>query len=142
MLSGLKPQNPGVTGNTVYPVSAGDGWARISTIKMLSHPSGQEMLGEGSAGAWRVGTATEGGCPDLKVTGKWNVRGCSPVWVYPMGRDSGGGGGSRGMMVHGASVLSRITGDGVAGGPGSTLLMLSYVLFYIPRSYYTRCTSP
>jgi len=30
-----------VTGNTVYPMSAGDGWTRISTIKMLSHPSGQ-----------------------------------------------------------------------------------------------------
>lgn len=66
------------------------------------------------------GTASGGGCPDLKVTGKWNARGCSLAWNIPMGRDGGGGGGARGWWRTGASVLPRITGDGAAGTrPGS-----------------------
>lgn len=72
----LKPQNPGVAGNMVYPVSTGDGWARISTIKMLSYPSGQgKAWGRIRRGMKRI-ARTGGWCSDLKVTGKWNARGC------------------------------------------------------------------
>lgn len=94
----------------VYPVSTGDGWARISTIKMLSYPTGQgQAWGRIRRGMKRV-ARTGGWCPDLKVTGKWNARGCivsHMVYLWDDSSDGGGGDDS----VRGMSVLLRITGN-------------------------------
>lgn len=56
---------------TVQRMSAGDGWVRISTIKMLSHPSGQENAVK----------REEVGLFNLKVTSKWNGYGAAPYGI-------------------------------------------------------------
>lgn len=58
---------------TVQRMSAGDGWARISTIKMLSHPSGQENDAKPKR--------EEVGLFNLKVTSKWNGCGAAPYGI-------------------------------------------------------------
>lgn len=114
---------------TVQRMSAGDGWARISTIKMVSHPSGQENDAK---------PKREVGLFNLKVTGKWN--GCGAVLYgisieverYPVGRCWPGLLKYRNGKRSWLRLWLRLR---------RSPLMLSYVPLYIPTTYYTRNTS-
>lgn len=71
-------------------MSASDGWARISTIKMVSHPSGQENDAKPKREVGRV----------VQPQSNWQVERLwrGSVWdIY------------RGGEVFGGSVLARIT---------------------------------
>lgn len=120
---------------TVQRMSAGDGWARISTIKMVSHPSGQENDAKPKREVGRV----------VQPQSNWQVERLwrGSVWDiyrgeerYPVGRCWPGllkyRNGKRSWLRLWPRLRLRLR---------RSPLMLSYVPLYIPTTYYTRNTS-
>lgn len=99
---------------TVQRMSAGDGWARISTIKMVSHPSGQENDAKPKREVGRVVQPQSNWQVERLWRGSvWDIYSRRGIWWVGVGRDYW----NTGTVSEAGSGFGHGFGFGFAGHP-------------------------